>query len=105
VLDAIVRDLEIFEAWSDEEWSIEGAAVRVSLVCFAKQGSKAPIRLNGKHVSLIHSDLTAVDEAGNLNITLAKRLKQNFAVGFVGTVKAGKFDIPEQPRALGWASP
>ena len=35
VLEKIVDAEAIFEAWSDEEWAIEGAAVRVSLVCFA----------------------------------------------------------------------
>ena len=33
VLDRIVGTTRIFEAWSDEEWINEGAAVRVSLVC------------------------------------------------------------------------
>jgi type II restriction/modification system DNA methylase subunit YeeA len=34
VLDAITRSMRIFEAWSDEPWVNEGAAVRVSLVTF-----------------------------------------------------------------------
>jgi hypothetical protein len=29
-----VREMRIFEAWSDEAWVNNGAAVRVSLVCF-----------------------------------------------------------------------
>jgi hypothetical protein len=36
VLDAIVADTRIFEAWSDEPWVNEGAAVRVSLIGFSK---------------------------------------------------------------------
>ena len=35
VLERIQESGEIFEAWSDEPWVVEGAAVRVSLVCFA----------------------------------------------------------------------
>jgi hypothetical protein len=27
---------EIFEAWSDEEWAVDGADVRVSLICFGE---------------------------------------------------------------------
>ncbi len=34
VLERIVASSRIFEAWSDEEWVNEGAAVRVSLVVF-----------------------------------------------------------------------
>jgi hypothetical protein len=41
VLDRIVEDSRIFEAWSDEPWIVEGAAVRVSLVCFAEASSRA----------------------------------------------------------------
>jgi type II restriction/modification system DNA methylase subunit YeeA len=36
VLDAIVRAARIFEAWSDEPWVNDGAAVRVSLVAFGE---------------------------------------------------------------------
>ena len=34
VLEPIAESGAIFEAWSDEPWTIDGAAVRVSLVCF-----------------------------------------------------------------------
>ena len=34
VLEPIAEAGAIFEAWSDEPWTIDGAAVRVSLVCF-----------------------------------------------------------------------
>ncbi len=34
VLERILNTAPIFEAWSDEEWINNGAAVRVSLVCF-----------------------------------------------------------------------
>ena len=34
VLQRIQDSGEIYEAWSDEPWVVEGAAVRVSLVCF-----------------------------------------------------------------------
>jgi hypothetical protein len=35
VLERIVAEGEIYNAWSDQEWINEGAAVRVSIVCFA----------------------------------------------------------------------
>src|SRR3546814_6333765 len=36
VLKPIVDGGRIFEAWSDEGWTVEGAAVRVSIVCFSR---------------------------------------------------------------------
>jgi type II restriction/modification system DNA methylase subunit YeeA len=41
VLDRIAEDAVIFEAWSDEPWVQEGAAVRVSIVCFARREDPA----------------------------------------------------------------
>ena len=35
-LQTATEDRPIFEAWSDEPWVIDGAAVRVSLVCFSR---------------------------------------------------------------------
>ncbi len=35
LLEPIAQAGAIFEAWSDEPWTIDGAAVRVSIVCFA----------------------------------------------------------------------
>jgi type II restriction/modification system DNA methylase subunit YeeA len=46
VLDRIVDSGEIFEAWADEDWINEGAAVRVSLVCFGA-ASPTPKHLDG----------------------------------------------------------
>jgi MmeI, DNA-methyltransferase domain len=37
VLDKVSKHCTIFEAWSDEEWTVEGANVRVSLVCFSAE--------------------------------------------------------------------
>ena len=43
---AMVGDLRIFDAWDDEEWTIDGAAVRVSLVCMDWEARSLP-RLDG----------------------------------------------------------
>ena len=37
-LQAATQGRPIFDAWSDEPWVIDGAAVRVSLVCFSGAG-------------------------------------------------------------------
>ena len=43
VLDRIVVLGSIFDAWSDEPWVIDGAAVRVSLVCFGSRDAVSPV--------------------------------------------------------------
>jgi hypothetical protein len=55
-LKSIVESTSIFDAWSDEPWVIDGAAVRVSIACFGV--SATPPRLNGVHVDRINPDLT-----------------------------------------------
>jgi type II restriction/modification system DNA methylase subunit YeeA len=88
VLDQIAAESRIFEAWSDEPWIIDGAAVRVSLVCFG-QGEDS-FRLDGKPVAAINADLTA----GATNLTRVRRLAENLNVAFMGDTKGGPFDVP-----------
>jgi type II restriction/modification system DNA methylase subunit YeeA len=88
VLDEIVSQSRIFEAWSDEPWVIDGAAVRVSLVCFGENVGST--RLDGKLSSEINADLTA----GTTNLTRAHRLLENQGSAFMGDTKGGAFDIP-----------
>lgn len=95
VLDRIVDSTPIFEAWSDEPWVNEGAAVRVSLICF---GSIPGARLNTEQVSMIHADLTADVEGSNgtVNLTSAKPLGVNEGTAFSGITKKGKFELSRQ---------
>ena len=88
VLARICNTSKIFNAWSDEEWINEGAAVRVSLVCF---GNIKGATLDGNIVEAIHADLTAGE---GLNLTQVKPLKENAGIAFQGPVKVGPFDIP-----------
>ena len=114
VLDSIVADLCIFDAWADEPWVNDGAAVRVSLVCFGHPASvvsatrhadvaQTPLRadsllphtgqpmcrLDGLAVIKINPDLTA----GEVNITLAVGLSENIRACFQGTSKKASFDV------------
>jgi type II restriction/modification system DNA methylase subunit YeeA len=89
VLDRIARDATIFEAWSDEPWTVEGAAVHVSLVCFGRE-VQPPFRLGGQAVPRINPDLTSAAA----DLTTARNLAENVGVGFMGTVKGGKFEVP-----------
>ncbi len=89
VLDRIVEHGVIFDAWSDEPWVIDGAAVRVSLVCFAGQEAGLSTTLNGAPVTGVNADLTA----GDLNLASAERLDRNAGVAFMGDTKNGPFDV------------
>lgn len=85
--------LTIFDAWSDQPWFNDGAAVRVSLVCFGRHDG--PVRLDGREVPAIHADLTAAQEAqAGLDLTRAAVLAENRATAFVGTSKKASFDLP-----------
>ncbi|WP_208852296.1 class I SAM-dependent DNA methyltransferase [Roseomonas genomospecies 6] len=91
VLDRIRASGTIFDAWSDEPWQVEeGAAVRVSLVCFGPKGIDETPRLDGKEVPEIFADLTG----GGVDLTTARPLAENGGVCFEGIKKYGAFDVP-----------
>ena len=90
VLDRIVDRAAIFDAWSDEPWVVDGAAVRVSLVCFAPEDATEVRFLDGQETPRIGSDLAA----GESGFVQAVPLARNRDVSFRGTTKNGPFDIP-----------
>ncbi len=92
VLERICDTGAIFHAWSDEPWENEGAAVRVSLVCFGPKDHGRPVILNGEPVDEIYPDLTG--GAGRVDVTTARGLAENRGIAFQGTAKVGPFDIP-----------
>ncbi len=93
VLDAIRQTTRIYEAWCDEGWVNEGAAVRVSLVAFGH--ATQPALLDGKPAKEIYADLTSSTELGHsLNLGLAQTLSSSLGVSFIGTQKGGAFEIP-----------
>ena len=87
-LDRIKESGEIFMAWSDEPWVVEGAAVRVSIVG-QDDGSDTERALDGAPVDGINSNLTS-----GVDITQARVLRENRGVSLMGTTKGGAFDIP-----------
>jgi type II restriction/modification system DNA methylase subunit YeeA len=97
VLKRIVEAGRIFEAWGDEEWTVDGAAVRVSLIAFdgSRDGSA---RLNGSEVSVVFSDLTS--HGSEVDFTKARRLKSNAGIALRGTQKGGPFDLPSKVARL-----
>ena len=100
-LQAAIRNCQLFEAWSDEPWVVDGAAVRVSMVCFSRayDESMPERRLDGRPVEEIYADLTARRDGVGIDATRARGLFRNEGVAFMGDTKGGPFDVPgEQAR-------
>ena len=74
---------------SDREWTLDGAAVRVSMVGF-DDGSESTRQLDGLNVSQIYTNL----RSGETDVTKTRRLKENLGIAFMGDTKGGPFDIP-----------
>ena len=88
VMHRIAATTRIFEAWNEEKWTVDGAMVDVSLVCFGENGGEGA-RLNGAAVSGINPDLTS-----GLDLTQARPLRENRDGAFLGIQKSGPFDVP-----------
>ena len=77
----------MFWAHSDRDWVLDGAMVHVSMVGF-DDGEETCRQLDGHSATNINPDLTA-----DINLTQAKQLAENKTLCFIGTKKAGAFDI------------
>ena len=80
----------IFFAESDRPWVLDGASVHVSIVAF-DDGSEKLRTLDGKPVDSINPNLALCAD-----VTKAKPLPENAETCYLGIMKAGAFDIPEQ---------
>lgn len=90
VMRRIAGDLAFYEAWDDEPWIVDGAAVRVAIACFApKDEAPKPFRLDGNEVDRINANLTT-----GLDVSKAASLKENEGCSLLGIQKSGPFDIP-----------
>ena len=87
VLDSVKKSGDIFMAWSDEPWIVEGAAVRVSIVG-QDDGTERHRVLGGNTVTAINADLTV-----GIDLTHARILPENQNTSFMGDTKGGAFDI------------
>ena len=88
ILERIVYTTRIFNAWSDRPWVLDGANVRVSMVCFDK-GASGEVLLDGVRVDRITSNLRSDFDLGSIRV-----LAENTRFGYVGATKKGSFDIP-----------
>jgi type II restriction/modification system DNA methylase subunit YeeA len=87
VLDRIKQTGDIFMAWSDRNWILDGAAVHVSIVGF-DGGYETERRLDGVPVTSINARLQ-----GDLDLTQAGPLEENADITFVGGMKKGHFEL------------
>ena len=89
ILQRIKQSGDIFLAWSDHPWILDGATVHISIVGF-DDGSEANRTLDGETVQSINANLTS-----GVDLTAAAKLPGNLAVAFMGDTKGGPFDIPD----------
>lgn len=99
VLERLCETASIFEAWSDREWILDGAAVQVSMVMFSGAADSIAV-LDGAQVDAINPDLTA-----GLFFASAETLKEMNDQSFMGDTKGGSFDIEHESARRILAAP
>jgi type II restriction/modification system DNA methylase subunit YeeA len=87
VLERIKETGDIFMAWSDLEWTLEGASVNISAIGF-DDGSQKVYKLDGAPVTHINSDFQ-----NTIDATQARKLAENANIAFMADTKGGAFDI------------
>lgn len=87
ILGRIKETGDIFMAWSDEPWIVEGAAVHVSFVAY-DDGSETQRCLDGQPVAVVNANLSS-----GVDLTKVQALAENLGVAFIGDQKGGRFDI------------
>ncbi|MEN8861065.1 class I SAM-dependent DNA methyltransferase, partial [Qipengyuania flava] len=86
-----------YDAWQNEPWVVDGAAVRVSLICFAsKHQETSSLRLNGEFVGNINPNLTS-----GLDTTKVARLNENIGSVFIGVQLSGPLTVSRE-TAIEW---
>lgn len=88
VLKNGLRRKPITDGWTNEPWVIDGAEVRVALICVGEHAYG--VRLNGQVVEHINSDLTS-----GLDVAQAEPLKENAKKAFQGVKLNGPFELSD----------
>ncbi|MDP9350547.1 MAG: class I SAM-dependent DNA methyltransferase, partial [Chloroflexota bacterium] len=99
VLERIKQTGDIFMAWSDRPWVLNGAAVRISMIGF-DDGTEQALFLDGLPAATINANLT-----GTADVSKAVPLEENKGIGFRGDQKAGNFDIDHDAAHAMLAAP
>lgn len=85
-IQAFVRRFTLFDAWSDLPWVVEGAAIRVSIVC-GSAGARSSKQLDGRLVDNISPSL-------KVETFVPAKIPAQGSIIFRGPPKIGPFDIP-----------
>jgi type II restriction/modification system DNA methylase subunit YeeA len=97
VLRRISQTQAIFDAYPDEAWIVDGAAVRVAIISFGARDKVGHNRhINGKFAERINANLSS-----GVDLSSLPNLPENSSVCFVGVQKSGPFDISSQ-QARDW---
>ena len=95
VLKSIKQTGDIFMAWQDRKWQLEGAAVHVSIIAF-DDGSETIRTLDDSPVSSIFTNLTHGTDTASAAVLL-----ENDSLCFRADEKGGPFDLNDlEARAL-----
>ena len=89
MLERIKATGDIFLAWPDNDWILDGAAVRVSIVGF-DDGSQSQKQVNARAVTAINADLTS-----STNLISARQLAENEALIARGIETGGPFELTD----------
>ena len=89
VLERIKQSGDIFMAWRERLWILEGATVHIAVVCF-DNGTEMSRTLEGQAVPSINPDLSC-----SVDLTRAAQLIANQGVCFLGIVTTGPFSLEE----------
>ena len=98
VMHRIAATTRIFEAWNEEKWTVDGAAVDVSLICFGDNGGEAA-KLNGEAVAGINPDLTS-----GLDLTARGRCARIETAPFSASKRAARSTSRGLLPGHGWPS-
>ena len=102
VLRRIKEAGNIFMAYQDREWPLDGAMVHIAIVGF-DNGKETTRSFNGEHIqNEINFDLTHL-----VDLTRSQPIKENAGIAFQGFNRVGEFDISEADALtmLGSANP
>jgi type II restriction/modification system DNA methylase subunit YeeA len=95
ILDRIKKIGDIFLAWSDRPWVLDGAQTHVSIVGF-DDGTEQERFRDGVAASSINADLTV-----GIDLTKVPRLVENLGISFMGDTPGGKFSVsPELAKKM-----
>jgi len=109
VIERVMQDATVFEAWSDEPWIVDGAAVRVSLVCFRRRDaaisplegemSAKPTERGEESAKAPPSALPGISPSrGEISQTPMPRLNGNPVAAIFSDLSAGGSDLTTAKR-------